>query len=50
VVSLLHGVATWDPLVLTAVIVLLNVVAMLSTLVSARRATSVHPTEALRHR
>ena len=49
VVSLIYGVAAWDPIVFIGVIVLLNLVAAIATLVSARRATSVHPTEALRH-
>jgi len=49
VVSLIYGVAAWDPIVFTGVVLLLNLVAALATLVSARRATGVHPTEALRH-
>ena len=46
---LIYGVARWDPVVFIGVILLLNLVAALATLMSARRATSVHPTEALRH-
>jgi ABC-type antimicrobial peptide transport system permease subunit len=49
VASLIYGVAAWDPIVFTGVILLLNLVAAIATLVSARRATGVHPTEALRH-
>jgi len=48
-VSLIHGMTTRDPIVFTAVILLLSLVAVLATLVSARRATGVHPNEALRH-
>ena len=47
--SVIYGVAPSDPFVFVGVILLLNVVAALATLMSARRATSVHPTEALRH-
>ena len=49
VVSLVYGVEPWDPLVFICVILLLNIVAVVATLVSAQRAASVHPTEALRH-
>jgi ABC-type lipoprotein release transport system permease subunit len=46
--SLLFGVETTDPLVMTGVSVLVLLVATLATLVPARRATRVSPTEALR--
>ena len=48
-VSRIYGVAIWDPLIFAGVVCLLTAVAALATLVSARRATGVHPTEALRH-
>ena len=49
VVSRIYGVAAWDPIVFTGVVLLLNLVAAIATLVSSRRATGVLPTEALRH-
>ena len=49
VVSLVYGIAAWDPIVFTGVILLLSLVAAIATLMSARRATGVHPTDALRH-
>ena len=49
VVAVMYGAVPWDPVVFISVILLLNVVAVVATLMSARRATSVHPTEALRH-
>ena len=47
--GLIYGVQTLDPLVFTAVAILLIAVATLGTLLSARRATSVQATVALRH-
>lgn len=46
--SLLFGVQSWDPLVLTAAAVLLAGSAVLASFVPARRAASVNPVEALR--
>ena len=48
-VGVVFGVQAWNPLVFTSVALVLNAVAGFATLLSARRATSVHPTEALRH-
>lgn len=48
-VSMIHGVSTADPVVFVGVVLLLTAVALGATLVSARRATGVHPNEALRH-
>ncbi len=47
--SLIFGVKTWDPIVFTAVAVLLVAVALAATLLPAHRATRIHPNEALRH-
>jgi ABC-type antimicrobial peptide transport system permease subunit len=46
--SLLFGVGSRDPVTFVAVTLLLIVVALLATLVPARRAASVNPVEALR--
>jgi len=48
-VGTIHGIARWDPWVFAAVVALLNGVALVAVLLSARRATAVQPTEALRH-
>ena len=46
--KLLFGVEAWDIPTLTAVAVVLSISALLASYVSARRAASVNPTEALR--
>jgi ABC-type antimicrobial peptide transport system permease subunit len=46
--SLLFGVGSHDPVTFALVTLLLIVVALLATLVPARRAASVNPMEALR--
>jgi putative ABC transport system permease protein len=48
-VGLIYGLAAWNSLTFVAVTVVLNVVALLTILVSARQATLVKPTVALRH-
>jgi len=45
----LFEVSPTDPLVLGAVVLILLVVALLACLLPARRATSIHPMEALRY-
>jgi putative ABC transport system permease protein len=47
--GLIYGVQTLDPMVFTAVAILLIAVATLGTLLSARRATSIQANVALRH-
>jgi ABC-type antimicrobial peptide transport system permease subunit len=47
-VSLIYGVRTWDPIVFAAVTALLCGVAIAAILLSARAATAIEPTEALR--
>jgi putative ABC transport system permease protein len=47
--SLLFEVGTTDPLTFVAVLVLLAVVGFVASYVPARRATKVHPLEALRY-
>jgi ABC-type lipoprotein release transport system permease subunit len=46
--SLLFGIGSHDPVTFALVTLLLIVVALLATLVPARRAASVNPMEALR--
>ncbi|XWK52594.1 hypothetical protein RBB78_01545 [Tunturiibacter empetritectus] len=46
--SQLFGVSSADPLTLAGVILLIAVVAVVAAIVPARRASSVHPTTALR--
>jgi predicted permease len=48
VASQLYGVSSLDPLTLTSMIALLVAAALLACWLPARRATKVHPTEALR--
>jgi putative ABC transport system permease protein len=43
-----YGIATWDPLVFVTVAAVLSAVGLVAVLLSARRATAVQPTEALR--
>lgn len=47
--SFLFGVQTWDPVVFTAVPVLLTAVALLAVWLPARRATRIDPVDALRY-
>ena len=49
ITSFLFGVKPWDPLVFTAVPVLLVAVAFLAVWIPARRAARIHPLDALRH-
>ena len=46
---LLYGLSPLDPLTYTTVLLLLGVVVLLANLLPARAATTVNPTEALRH-
>jgi ABC-type antimicrobial peptide transport system permease subunit len=46
---MLNGVTTTAPVVFVGVALLLTFVALAATFVSARRATSIHPNEVLRH-
>jgi predicted permease len=48
VASQLYGVSSWDPLTLISIIALLVASALLACWLPARRATKIHPLEALR--
>jgi putative ABC transport system permease protein len=47
--SLIYGVNASDPIVFSAVCLLLTVVALVATYIPSRRATRIDPVEALRH-
>ena len=47
--SLIYGVTTSDPVTISAVCLLLSLVALAATYVPSRRATRIDPVEALRH-
>ncbi len=47
--SLIYGVTTSDPIVFSAVCLLLSVVALAAAYIPSRRATRIDPAEALRH-
>jgi ABC-type antimicrobial peptide transport system permease subunit len=47
-VDLLHGISPWDPVAFVAVLLLLGVVALLASLLPARRVLGMDPVEALR--
>jgi putative ABC transport system permease protein len=47
--SLICGAKTWDPMVVASAAMLMTGVAVAASLVPARRASRVHPIEALRH-
>jgi putative ABC transport system permease protein len=49
IASLLYGVKTWDPVTFTTVPILLGVVALFAVWLPARRATRIHPVDALRY-
>lgn len=46
--SLLYGVAPTDPLTFAAIVTLLGAAVLLASWIPARRASRIHPTEALR--